>query len=318
MRGRSGPFFAVIFLAMPVLGRASEVVVPAGTLLQCTISEPNFSSKTAEVGDPLLCAAGPLEEFGRSVFPRGASLVGHFAEYRDPGHFAGKGWMQLNFNRIVLANQVLPLSAKVIHAPHLTVDAKGRMHGRGHAGRDTVEWLIPPLWPWKVVALPLRGPRPTLKGESRITLKLMDDVVVPVAAGETACLPNWQPGQFGVGNCTAGPETANSGFTNPAGDVERSPVSSVSFHSRQVQTAVLNSEEHPSAAAKPLTLLMLKDDTARVASDYWFEGGQWIRYRSINGTAKLLPIANLNLAATVETNRQRGVKFVIRSQNTEE
>jgi hypothetical protein len=42
-----------------------------------------------------------------------------------------------------------------------------------------VEWLIPPLWPWKVLTLPARGPRPTLKGEEQITVRLMDDIDVP-------------------------------------------------------------------------------------------------------------------------------------------
>jgi hypothetical protein len=42
-----------------------------------------------------------------------------------------------------------------------------------------VEWLIPPLWLWKVLTLPRRGPRPTLKGEEQITVRLMDDIDVP-------------------------------------------------------------------------------------------------------------------------------------------
>ncbi len=313
MRGRLDQFFVMMFLAMPVTGRANEVIVPAGTLLQCTISEPNFSSKTAEVGDPVLCEAGQLSEFGRLAFARGASLVGHFAAYHDPGHFVGKGWMELHFDRVVLPDKVLPLSTKIIHVPHLTVDAKGRIHGQGHAGRDAAEWLVPPLWPWKIVALPLRGPRPTLKGESRITLKLMDDMVVPTAAGETTCLPSWRPGQFRIGNCPAGREVANSGFTNAAESMEESQVAS---YPQQVRTAAVNPED--ASRAKALTLLMLKDGTARAATDYWFEGGQQIRYRSIDGTPKFLPITNLNLSATMEANRQRGVEFVIRSQNPED
>jgi hypothetical protein len=51
--------------------------------------------------------------------------------------------------------------------------------GRGHPKRDVVEWLIPPLWPWKIITLPARGPRPTLKGESQVTVRLMDDIQIP-------------------------------------------------------------------------------------------------------------------------------------------
>jgi hypothetical protein len=301
---------------MPVMCRANEIIVPAGTLLQCTISEPNLSSKTAEVGDPLLCAAGQLHQFGRLAFPRDASLVGHLVEYRDPGHFVGKGWMQLNFDRIVLADQVLPLSTKMIQAPRLTVDAQGKIHGRGHAGRDTAQWLFPPLWPWKVVTLPLRGPRPTLKGESRITLKLMDDVVIPATVRQTASLPTWRLGKFGVGNSPAGSEPSNRRFTNVAESVQ-GQVSTLASYTQPARTAAFDPEAQTSRA-KALTLLMLKDGTARVATDYWFEGGQQIRYRSIDGTPKFLPISALNLSATVEMNQQRGVEFVIRSQDTED
>ena len=74
---------------------ATEEVLPAGTLLQCTLDEPNFSSRSAQIGDPILCHVGALAAFGHSVFPRGAYLAGHFQEYRDPGRVFGKGWIEL-------------------------------------------------------------------------------------------------------------------------------------------------------------------------------------------------------------------------------
>jgi hypothetical protein len=85
----------------------------------------------------------------------------------------------------------------------------------------------------------------------------------------------------------------------------------------QVQKAALTSEEGASEA-KAFTFLMLKDGTARVATDYWFENGQRIQYRSVNGTPKYLPIESLDLSTTVEMNRQRGIEFVIRSQSTDD
>ena len=94
---------------------APEEVLPAGTLLQCTLDEPNLSSQTAQPGDPILCHASALSVFGSSVFPRGAYLAGHFQDYREPGRFFGKGWINLEFDRLVLPHAVvLPLSAKVI------------------------------------------------------------------------------------------------------------------------------------------------------------------------------------------------------------
>jgi hypothetical protein len=159
---------------------STEEILPAGTLLQRTLDEPHFSSRTAAIGDPVLCHIGTLGAFGRSVFPRGAYLAGHFQDFRDPGRFFGKGWIELTFDRLVLPGAVtLPLSAKVIFVTHLRVDQEGRIHGRGHPKRDAVGWAVPILWPVKVLTLPARGPRPTLKGEVRITLRLMEDVDVP-------------------------------------------------------------------------------------------------------------------------------------------
>ncbi len=45
--------------------------------------------------------------------------------------------------------------------------------------RDTVEWLIPVLWPIDLINLPRRGPRPVLKAETQLTLKVLDDFGIP-------------------------------------------------------------------------------------------------------------------------------------------
>jgi hypothetical protein len=159
--------------------RAQDQLVPAGTLLQCTLDEPNFSSATAAVGDPVLCHLRTTQEFGRPLFPRGSMLGGHLEAEKDPGHFVGKGYIKITFDRVILPNGDLPVPAKVIQARGYKVDKQGAIDGNGHATRDVVEWMFPPLWPWKVITLPLRGPRPTLKGEEPLELRLMDDIVLP-------------------------------------------------------------------------------------------------------------------------------------------
>jgi hypothetical protein len=158
---------------------AQDLLVPAGTLLQCTMDEPNFSSATAAVGDPVLCHLRTQQEFGRPLFPRGSMLGGHLEAEKEPGHFVGKGYLKITFDRVILPNGDLPVPAKVIQARGYKVDKQGAIDGNGHATRDVVEWMIPPLWPWKVVSLPFRGPRPTLKGEEPLELRLMDDIVIP-------------------------------------------------------------------------------------------------------------------------------------------
>jgi hypothetical protein len=162
--------------------RAQDLLVPAGTLLQCTMNEPNFSSATASVGDPVLCHLKSFQEFGRTVFPRGSMLAGHLEADKDPGHFVGKGYLKITFDRVIVPTGDVPLPAKVIGAKGYKVDKQGDIKGNGHATRDVVEWMIPPLWPWKVLMLPARGPRPTLKGEEPLQLRLMDDIVVPGTA----------------------------------------------------------------------------------------------------------------------------------------
>src|ERR1700723_3038409 len=169
--------------------RAQDQLVPAGTLLQSTLDEPNFSAATAAVGDPVLCHLRTMQEFGRPLFPRGSMLGGHLEADKEPGHFVGKGYLKITFDRVILPSGDLPVPAKVIMARGYKVDKQGKIDGKGHATRDVVEWLLPPLWPWKVIMLPARGPRPKLKGETVLSLRLMDDVQIPQVAKTLG--PNW-------------------------------------------------------------------------------------------------------------------------------
>jgi len=184
-----------------------DLLVPAGTLLQCTMNEPDFSSATATVGDPVLCHLRAQQEFGRVLFPRGSMLAGHLEAEKEPGHFIGKGYLKITFDRVILPYGDLPVPAKVIQARGFRVDKKGDIDGKGHAKRDIAEWMIPVLWPWKVVSLPMRGPRPTLKGEESLELRLMDDISIPPTLAYGPMKPDRppyaslaQPSTFGSAN----------------------------------------------------------------------------------------------------------------------
>lgn len=184
-----------------------DLLVPAGTLLQCTMNEPDFSSATATVGDPVLCHLRAQQEFGRVLFPRGSMLGGHLEAEKEPGHFIGKGYLKITFDRVILPYGDLPVPAKVIQARGFRVDKKGDIDGKGHAKRDIAEWMIPVLWPWKVVSLPMRGPRPTLKGEESLELRLMDDISIPPTLAYGPMKPDRppyaslaQPSTFGSAN----------------------------------------------------------------------------------------------------------------------
>jgi len=219
------PLFVVLFVVLFILlcpggAKAQEVVVPAGTLVHCTLDEPNFSSATAQVGDPVLCHLSTLQQFGRTLFPRGSYLQGHLEAAKEPGHFVGKGYLQIQFDRIGLPTTDIPIPSKIIQAHGYKVDRQGDIVGHGHAKRDAVEWMIPPLWPWKVLSLPARGPRPALKGEEALTLRVMEDVVLPRTAivlppgwhffGERSSLSATAPGLAAPGARLASPQSGQA------------------------------------------------------------------------------------------------------------
>lgn len=174
---------------------ARDIPVVAGTLLQCTLNEPELSSRTAVAGDPLVCYAKPLQELGCDAFPRGTLLAGHFAEYKNPGRLAGKGWIKLEFDRLILPNGEAPITARVVAVHGFKVDTQARIRGRGHARRDALGWAIPVLWPIKAATLLERGPFPALKGPERlVTLRLLDDVRIPCQRLSTSWLESsWHP-----------------------------------------------------------------------------------------------------------------------------
>jgi hypothetical protein len=306
--------FLLLILILCLADRAAAQiteVLPAGTLLQCTLDEPNFSSRTAQIGDPILCHLGALAAFGRSVFPRGAYLAGHFQEYRDPGRLFGKGWIELQFDRLASSGtEVLPLSAKVISVPHLRVDREGKIHGHGHPKRDALGWAVPVLWPVKVLTLPARGPRPTLKGEVRMTLRLLEDVELPAAtAARTTSripeVPRLKPSSMG----TFLPQF-------PRGGSAAASTSEISTAApSQGQTRSITVDFADGRPIQQITLLILKGGSGYLASDYWLEGTHF-HFLTPDGENKLLPLERLDLKETVLLNRERNVEFVLRSQDS--
>ena len=278
-----------------------EEVLPAGMLLQCTLDEPNFSSRAAQIGDPLLCHLGALAAFGHSVFPRGAYLAGRFQEYRDPGRLFGKGWIEVQFDRLILPGaEILPLSAKVISVPHLRVDREGKIHGHGHPKRDAVGWAVPILWPVKVLTLPARGPRPSLKGEVRMTLRLLEDVELPATitgnktASQTLQTPRFRPSSVS----TSSPQLLRDG-------------SAVIPAAGPIKSIAVDFGDRPSL--QQFTLLILKGGSGYLASDYWLEGTR-LHLLTPDGESKVLPLERLDFEETVHLNQERNVEFVLRSQ----
>ena len=292
---------SVFFSTAVVVRAATRDIIPAGTLLPCTMDEPNFSSKTAQVGDPVLCNLGPLGAFGHSVFPRGAELSGHLQDFKNPGHFWGKGWIAIEFDRMILPGaQVLPLSAKVISAPHNKVDAKGDIKGKGHPRRDAILWAIPLFWPVKVMTLPARGPFPTLKGETRLSLRLMEDVEVPFAMAKNGVpMPDYRPSSY----------RGSSSIYQPASAVQSdAPVVRRATYSHQPRTSAYDGQ---------LTVIALQAGTALLAARYWIEGTD-LHCVSQDGAEQNVPLALVDLPQTVKVNQERNVEFSLHSRSTQE
>jgi hypothetical protein len=271
----------LFFMLCQTSTRAQEVVVPAGTLIHCTLDEPNFSSATAEVGDPVLCHLSSLQQFGRTVFPRGSYLQGHLEAAKEPGHFVGKGYLKIQFDRIGLPNTDLPIPSKIIVAHGYKVDRQGDIVGRGHAKRDVVEWMIPPLWPWKVVSLPARGPRPTLKGEEALTLRLMEDVVLPRTALVPA--PGWH--YFGQSSSLS-PAAPAPGASGP-----------------RLASSESNAAIEPRAAR--VTRIALTSNTDFDVATYRIDGDQ-LNYVLTDGQTGAVGVHDVNWRKTSQLNAERG------------
>jgi hypothetical protein len=167
-----------------------------------------------------------------------------------------------------------------------------------------------------VITLPARGPRPTLKREVRITLRLLDDVELPPAV-TAARTSSWtpRPAQFeedGI-STQAPPSQPWRSFSKLA--VATSPTSTDPSAPPREQERVLGQGYLAEQTSVPrITLLILKDGTAYLASGYWFESGV-LHYVSANGQYKLLPLSRLDLEETVKLNRERNVEFTMRSRD---
>ncbi len=295
-------------LSLCLSASARDSVLPAGTILQCTINEPNFSTNTVAVGDPVLCHLRGVTEFGQQAFPRGSYLVGHLEKAKDPGHFVGKGYLKLQFDRIGLPTGDLPLDAKVIGTNGYRVSKDGKIVGHGHPRRDVVEWMLPPLWPWKVLMLPARGPRPKLSNEATLSLRLMDDVEIPQVAQTYG--PGWHffkresgqlhqpasdsPYQNAV---SPGPQLSSVPQATYASVITRNPASV------QLASSAMN-------ASPGCPVVVLKTGAVIVLGNYAYSNGRII-YTLATGGGGVLNSSDVDWDSTMRANARRGVRMTL-------
>jgi len=307
----------LVVISLSLGASARDVVLPAGTLLQCTLNEPNFSSATADVGDPVLCHLRGITEFGQQAFPRGSYLVGHLESAKDPGHFWGKGNLKLQFDRIGLPSGDLPLEAKVIATRGYKVDKQGRIDGKGHAKRDIVEWMLPPLWPWKVIMLPARGPRPALKGETVLSMRLMDDVDIPQVAQTYG--PSWHffgryqndsfhDGQASSAHLQVGVREA--AFPSDQASQALPQASYATYVSRDVAPPSLSNI----ASLPGMPVFVLTTGTVLSVSGYGYTDSR-ITYSLIGGGTGVISANDVDWITTTRLNDQRGVRVTLHNSH---
>jgi hypothetical protein len=317
--------FLVLFLVcLQPAAKAQATLIPAGTLLHCTIDDPTISPKTAQVGDPVLCHLHQISEFGHPAFPRGSYLAGHLEAAKQPGHFIGKGYPGIVVDHIGMPNADGDLDARIVAAQGQHVDKQGDIVGHGHAKRDVVEWMIPPLWPWKVIMLPARGPQPRLQSEQLVTLKVMQDVELPQLTAYLS--PSSSERHYG------NPATRTQSYAQPSSGTSAQPSGSsftVDPLSRvyyvppaapavdppvSATPAGVSTRQAPlNAPARSLTLVALKSETIYPAKEYWV-ADRLLVYVLPDGSEASTDLNNVDWQRTLDLNAERGVRLTLRTR----
>lgn len=314
--------FALLGLlaSAPSASATSERLIPAGSLIQCTVSEPRLSSKSVPIGDPVLCQTSYGSRYGMAILPQNSYLIGRFEDYKDPGHFVGKGWMELTFDRMLIQpDTVIPVHARVVDVPGYAVDRQGRILGKGHAVRDSVEWTLPILWPIDLLNLPRRGPRPTLKSEIRLTLKVLDDLGVPESqppAQDSYGLYRRQPSAYTPP--PAPPESAPQMLqTDAAPPVQQEApapallrnTSGISRPARMPYTGPgpdRQGPDRPYNQRQPVTVVFNNGQPPALVYNYMLTP---TTLYVLDGYRYAVPLAAVDVAATDRVNRMAGVDF---------
>jgi len=293
------------------------------------MSEPNFSSATAQVGDPVLCHLGSVQQFGHNAFPRGAYMTGHLEASKDPGHFWGKGYLRIVFDRIGTPSADINVSTKIIGTRNYSVNKDGDIKGKGHPKRDVVEWMSPPLWPWKLIMLPAKGPRPTLKGEQILTLRLMEDVTIPQPApaynsrdwrpphAQLRGQPSaYQPRQTTPFNNA--PVLTSTGFVTSIDPVikQMAAAEPAAPPSPQQEPVVLPVAAAPRAddrrtSSSSLTLIALRNESIWAVTEYWLAGDR-LDYLLPSGAHESCALNDVDLMRTTQLNSERGIAVTFR------
>jgi hypothetical protein len=184
--------------------------------------------------------------------------------------------------------------------------------------------MIPPLWPWKVIMLPARGPRPALKGETALSLRLMDDVDIPQVAQTYG--PSWhffgryQNDSFHDGNASVQMQLSVRpvGLVSESYDADGPAMQPASQNLPQASYASLatRSLQPTQAGAAPgMPVFVLTNGTVLSVSGYGYTDSR-ISYSLIGGGSGVISTDEVDWATTTRLNAQRGVRVTLHSGRT--
>jgi hypothetical protein len=207
----------------------------------------------------------------------------------------------------------LPLEAKVIATRGYKVDKQGKIDGKGHPKRDIVEWMIPPLWPWKVMMLPARGPRPKLKGETVLSMRLMDDVQIPQVAQTYG--PNWhffgRPQSQSYHDSVYDNGKPQLMLRNAVADGTRSAIPQATY-----ANVVSRSVTLPEGSSSPgMPVFVLNTGTVLAVSGYGYQDSR-ITYSLVGGGSGVISSDDVDWTTTTKVNAKRGVRVTLHGNHS--
>lgn len=160
--------------------------------------------------------------------------------------------------------------------------------------------MLPPLWPWKVIMLPARGPRPQLKGETVLHLRLMDDVEVPQLAQTFG--PGWH--FFG--------HPQNESYDNAQVNDARPQLavrgSFAVSASAQVSFAKYDDANSNLVTLPGMPVFVLNTGTVLAVSGYGYQANR-LSYTLASGGSGVISTDEINWDATTRVNAKRGIRL---------
>ena len=181
--------------------------------------------------------------------------------------------------------------------------------------------------------LPARGPRPTMKGEEPVQLRLMDDIVVPRAMSAESYHPDRPPYASQSMRPTTFSPVRPPNPVQPTTAADKPPMNAIQAANTQPQTvaaqparvtnaalvnaAVAANAPDPKMDPDPrLTILVLTSNQVLEVTRYRIDGGL-VNYRTLNGSESSVEEAQIDWRATTEmTSQLRSVDLPILARQT--